>query len=420
MNEFDISAVLVTLAALFGYLNHRLLKLPATTGILSITLLASSATLLADRLVPAWNLRGALAQFLSGVNFDQILLRGMLCFLLFAGALRVNFESLRANKWAVVALATLGVLLSTALLGFLTYRLFQGLGFAVPLINCLLLGAILSPTDPIAVLGLMRDLRASKDVEAVISGESLFNDGVGVVVFFILAALAGLGGGPGAEPIPSLPLDAALLFFRQVLGGVLLGLGLGYAAYRALKSINFHQLELLITLALAMSIYSASFRLHVSGPIAVVVAGLLIGTHGKKFAMSQVTAEHVDAFWGMVDDILNALLFLLIGLEALAPPLGAPVLLAALLVIPASLAARWVSVALPMALLGLYRKYPRGIVPILTWGGLRGGLSVAMVLSLPPLPEKELFLDCTFGVVLFSVLAQGMTMRRLLSRYGMN
>ena len=262
----------------------------------------------------------------------------------------------------------------------------------------------------------MKELRAPKDLEATIAGESLFNDGVGVVVFFALVSLAGLGG--VQAPLSLSPARVGLLFFREVGGGVLLGLGLGYLAFRMLKSINYHQLELLITLALVMFMYSLSFRLDVSGPIAVVVAGLLIGNHGKKFAMSEKTAEHVDAFWGMADDILNAVLFLLIGLEVFDTPLGTRVLGVALAAVPLALASRFLSVLVPIGLMR-FKNNPKGLVPILTWGGLRGGLSVAMALSLPPLPEKGMILAATYGVVLFSVLAQGLTMRRLLNHYGL-
>ncbi len=418
MNAFDIAAILITLGAVFGYINHRLLRLPSTVGILSIALVSSLIVLATDYMVPSWQLRTTLSGFLVEIDFNTALMHGMLCFLLFAGALHVELADLLANKWTIGAMATLGVAISTALVGALTYGLFQLFGFEVPLLICLVFGALISPTDPIAVLGLLKELRADKDLETNIVGESLFNDGVGVVVFFVLASLAGLGGGAEAGHTEISFSGVAVLLFSEVAGGVLLGLGLGYTAYRALKSIDYHQLELLITLALVMFMYSLSFWLHVSGPIAVVVAGLFIGNHGKRIAMSPRTTEHVDAFWEMVDEILNAVLFLLIGLEVFALQLREQALLAALLVVPIVLAARLVSVAIPITALRWFRKYTRGIVPILTWGGLRGGISVALVLSLPSFPAKDLLLTATYAVVLFSVLVQGLSLRRVFTYYG--
>ena len=418
MSAFDLAAILIALAAVFGYLNHRFLRLPSSTGILAIALASSLVLLAADRLLPAWNLRAILAGFLREIDFTEALLHGMLCFLLFAGSLHVELDGLLANRWTIGALATVGVLVSTAVVGGLAWTLFRLLGLDAPLPVCLVFGALISPTDPIAVLGLLKALRAPEGLEAKIAGESLFNDGIGVVLFFALLTAAGLAGGTGAVHVP---LDAAglvLFFVREVAGGAVLGLALGYAAYRALKSLDDPPLELLLTLALVMFMYSLSFWLHVSGPIAVVTAGLFIGNRGKRFAMSPTTVAHVDAFWGMTDEILTAVLFLLLGLEVFAVPLTVPTLLAGALIVPVALAARWVSVAAPIAVLSRARTFERGLVPILTWGGLRGGISVALVLSLPPFPAKDLLLTCTYAVVLFSVLVQGLTMRRLLFRYG--
>ncbi len=416
MSFFDIAAVLITLAGAFGYINYRFLRLPATTGILTITLLSSFALFAINGFFPNLHLMAVIKVFLSGVDFNQALMHGMLCYLLFAGALHVKFEDLKANQWTIVALATLGVLLSMAMVGALAYGIFRALGMEISLPICLVFGALISPTDPIAVLGLLKELHAPKDFEATIAGESLFNDGVAVVVFFALVSLAGLSGaGEAALSFHVLPL--IVLFFQEVAGGVLLGLGLGYLAFRMLKSINYHQLELLITLALVMFTYSLSFRLGVSGPIAVVVAGLLTGNQGKRLAMSPKTVEHVDTFWGMVDDILNAVLFLLIGLEVFETVLSPRIMLTVLAAILIALLSRYLSVLLPVSLLH-WHKARKGIVPILTWGGLRGGLSIAMALSLPAIPEKGMILAATYGVVLFSVLVQGLTMSRLLKHYG--
>jgi monovalent cation:H+ antiporter, CPA1 family len=267
------------------------------------------------------------------------------------------------------------------------------------------------------VMGLLKELKAPKSLEAQIAGESLFNDGVGVVAFVALGSLAGLTATPENTLAPS-AAGVLLFFVRQVGGGAALGLGLGYIVYRTLMSIDDHPLELLITLALVMFTYASSFRLHVSGPIAVVVAGLLIGHPGRQFAMSERTREHVDAFWSMLDEILNAVLFLLLGLQVFAVPAGPNAILAALFSVVVVLFARLVSVGAPVAAMRLRGRLPRGLLSVLTWSGLRGGISVAMALSLPPFPARDLFLACTYAVVVFSILVQGLTVRRVLTYYG--
>ena len=283
---------------------------------------------------------------------------------------------------------------------------------------CLMVSALISPTDPIAVMGLLKELNAPRGLEAQIAGESLFNDGIAVVVFFALVSVAGLSGAGEMEAITMSATGLTSFFLQEVLGGAALGLGFGYVGYHALKSIDDHSLELLITLALVMFMYTLSFWIHVSGPIAVVLAGLLIGNPGRKFAMSQPTREHVDAFWQMVDETLNAVLFLLIGLEVFAVSAGPGAIVASLLVVPIVLAARFVSVSLPITAMSLRGPYRRGIVPILTWCGLRGGISVAMMLSLPRFPARDYLLACTYAVVVFSILVQGLTVRRVLVHYG--
>lgn len=410
--------MLIAVAAVAGYINYRVLKLPATSGILAVSLLSSLALVIADALFAGRHLQEMVSVFLGRIDFNEALMHGMLSFLLFAGALHVELESLIAQRWTIGLLATVGVALSAAIIGSLTYFLFRILGIEVPLMACLLFGALISPTDPIAVLGLLKELKAPRSLEAQIAGESLFNDGVGVVVFFAILSVAGLAdsGAPGHQPNGATELG--LFFAREVVGGAGLGLGLGYLAYRALKSINHHPLELLITLALVMFTYSVSFWIHVSGPIAVVISGLLIGNAGRQLAMSEETREHVDAFWRMMEDILNAVLFLLIGLEVLALPSAWQTIVAALAAVPVALAGRFVSVSLPVTAMRVRRDFARGILPILTWGGLRGGISVAMALSLPAFPEKGFVLACTYAVVVFSILVQGLTMRRLLIHYG--
>jgi Na+:H+ antiporter len=418
MNPFDVAAVLMAIAAVAGYVNHRLLKLPATSGTLVVALVSSFVVVAVEAVFPDLGLRTDIATFLGEIDFNQTLMHGMLCFLLFAGALHVDLEGLLRHRWTIGALATVGVLLSTAVIGVLTWWMFARLGVHVPLVVCLTFGALVSPTDPIAVMGLLKELKAPKSLEAQIAGESLFNDGVSVVVFFALVSVAGLASGAEASAV-SLDAGGLLTYFlREVGGGVGLGLGFGFVGYHALLSLDDHPLELLITLALAMFLYAVSFWVAVSGPIAIVTAGLLIGNPGRKFAMSPRTREHVDAFWSMIDEILNAVLFLLIGLEFLAVQMEPMVVVAGLLAVPIALAARLVSVAIPVTAMSVRGRFVRGIVPVLTWSGLRGGISVAMVLSLPRFPARDLLLAGTYAVVVFSILVQGLTVRRVLVHYG--
>ena len=417
MDLFDIAAILVTLAAVLGYINYRMFRLPSSSGILALSLAGSVLLIGLDRLLPGWGLRNASAHFLGQIDFSTALLRGMLCFLLFAGALQIDLKRLRANGWTILSLATIGVIISTAVIGLLLFLLFGWLGLRVPVLQCLVLGALISPTDPIAVIALLKNLKAPPDLEAQIAGESLFNDGIGVVIFFALTSLAGFG--EAGQP-SHLHLDAFSLtyfFCRQVLGGALIGIVVSVVAHIGMKRVNYHPLELLISLAMAMLAYSLAFALDTSGPIAVVVAGIILGSYGRQFALSDSALEHVDAFWSMVDEILNSALFLLLGLEVLTVDWSGSLVGAGLAAIPIVLLARYVSVALPLAVLSSALRFHQGIVPILTWGGLRGGLSVAMVLSLPKFPAKDLFVSCTYLVMLFSVLVQGLSMKQLLLHY---
>jgi CPA1 family monovalent cation:H+ antiporter len=417
MNAFDIAAILIAVAALCGYINHRLLRLPQTTGTLIVALVSSLVVLAIERLMPGGRLRPVIESFVGQIDFDQTLMHGLLCFLLFAGALHVDLDALVSNRWTVGVLSTVGVVLSTAVVGFLTWFAFRLIGVPLDLFVCLTFGALISPTDPIAVMGLLKELSAPPSLEAQIAGESLFNDGVGVIVFLALASLAEVSDAPaGASAHPAAALGVFAL--REVLGGAALGLALGYVGYRALKSIDDHPLELLITLALVMFLYSLSFWIHVSGPIGVVVAGLLIGNPGRRLAMSKRTREHVDGFWHMIDEILNAVLFLLLGLEVFAVQRWSHVILPAILAIPICLLARFVSVGLPVRAMHVRGAIARGLIPVLTWSGLRGGISVALVLALPRFEGKEILLASTYAVVVFSVLVQGLTMRQVLVHYG--
>jgi CPA1 family monovalent cation:H+ antiporter len=416
VSSFETTAVLLCMAAACGYFNYRFLRLPATTGTLAVALFSSLAIVVIDALNPSTTLRQPIERFLLDIDFNETLMRGMLSFLLFAAALHVDLEELSRNKWTIGILSTLGVLMSTAIVGGLSWWAFGLLGIAVPLPIAMVFGALISPTDPIAVTGLLRDLRAPKSLEAQIAGESLFNDGVGVVVFLALVSVAspGSAGAHGATSYSAL----TMFFLREVGGGVVFGLLTGYAAYQALKRIDDHPLELLITLALATGVYAASFHLDVSGPIGVVVAGLFIGNPGRRFAMSEKTREHVDAFWRLMDYILNAVLFLLMALQVFGVPQGVAAVKAGLVAIPIALVGRLVSVAAPVTAMRVRGRPMRGLVPILTWSGLRGGISIALALSLPPVEGKGYVLAATYAVVVFSTLVQGLTMRRLLLSYG--
>lgn len=418
MTLFDVAAVLVALAAAAGYLNHRMLKLPPTSGTLLVAIAGSILGVLADLSVPSLGLRAGISAFVANIDFNEALMRGMLSFLLFAGALNVNVSELLAHKWIIGLLATLSVVLSTVIVGVLTREALSFVGIDVPLVETLLFGAVISPTDPIAVLALLKRVGAPSDLATQIAGESLFNDGVGVVLFLGLLATVGARLDPHAM-IAGAGDGLAWFFLREVVGGALFGATVALGVCRALERVDDASLELLMTIAMVMGTYSLSFVLHVSGPIAIVVAGLVIGDLGRGVAMDARTREHVDAFWAMIDELLNIVLFLLLGLQVMTVKASVMEFVAATVAVPIVLFARLTSVGAAVAILSVRTRRVRGFVPILTWGGLRGGLSVAMVLSLPPFPERGLFLACTYAVVVFSILVQGLSMRRLLTRYGL-
>ncbi len=405
MDIFDTAAVLITLAALFSYVNHRFLRIPTTIGIMIISLVLSLGLLALHGL--GWTVPEQQAERLvGGIDFHETLMEGMLSFLLFAGALHINLDDLRQQKWVVLSLATVGVVLSTFLVGSLAWLIFNGLGIEMPWLYCLLFGALISPTDPIAVMGILKTVGAAKSLEIKIAGESLFNDGIGVVVFLVILGLIQGTSEPTAAGIGGLLLQEAG-------GGIAFGLAIGLVAFALLRSIDNYQVEVLLTLALVMGGYAAAHALHISGPIAMVVAGLVIGNHGRVLAMSETTREHLDNFWELMDEILNAVLFVLIGLEVLLLSFRGEYFLAILAIIPAVLAARYVSVGLPVLLLRRFRTFSPRVVEILTWGGLRGGISVALALSIPASPERDAILTTTYAVVVFSIIVQGLTIGAL-------
>lgn len=409
MNFLQITSLLIVLAGLFGAINYLVLKLPSAIGILVVALLASFGIMVLDLAWPALELADTVRSTVMGLEFSDALLEGMLGLLLFAGALHVKISDLR-EEWRIVALmATLGVALSTVIAGF-GFHWITGM----PILIALVFGALISPTDPVAVLGVLREANLRKALETKIAGESLFNDGVGYVVFLVLVGIAfptGDAHGSGIEA-------AALLFVQEALGGAALGLVLGWLTFRLMRRIDDYSLEVLLTLGLAFGGYELAVFLHVSAPIMAVCAGLLIGDIGTKHGMSEETRNYVDAFWKLIDEILNAVLFLMIGFEVFALAFDTSELVTAVMAIGLSLVARLVAVAVPVLVLRPFRTFPRDVIPIMTWGGLKGGISVALALSLPDSEWKPLILTATYVVVIFSIIVQGLTVTRLANRLG--
>ena len=413
MSIFEIAAILIGLSALFGYLNHKILRLPHTIGLVVIALAASLAIVILELVWPETNVSENVTGVLLGIDFHDAVMNGMLSFLLFAGALHVDFSVFRSQSLAIGLMATLGILISTFLIGWVTWLLLNLFNIETPFIWALVFGALISPTDPVAVLGLFKTVHVPETLEAKMAGESLFNDGVGVVVFTVVLAIAAGSGGHGGEVTV---MSVASLFVTEAVGGTVLGLLAGYIGYRAMHHIDEHNLEVMITLAVVMVTYVVALRLHLSGPIAMVVAGLLIGNKGMRFAVSENTRDHIRKFWSLLDEILNSVLFLLIGLEVLVIAQRADHIGVALLLIPVTLAARWAAVYVPITILSRWRSFTKGAIPILTWGGLRGGIAVALALSLPVNEYKPTILTITYAVVLFSIIVQGLTIKMLVER----
>ncbi len=409
MTILQIASLLIVLAGAFGAINYLFLKLPSAIGILVVALVASVALILFDLMFPAFGLTDKVRATVLEIDFSEALLEGMLGLLLFAGALHVKLGDLR-REWVVVALmATIGIGLSTTIVG---------IGFSwitgMPLLVALVFGALISPTDPVAVLGVLREANLQKSLETKIAGESLFNDGVGYVVFLILIGLAF----PTGEDHGNGLAGAVKLFVVEALGGALLGITLGWLTFRVMRRIDDYSLEVLITLGLAFGGYELAVYLTVSAPIMAVCAGLLIGDVGTKYGMSEETRRYVDAFWKLIEEILNAVLFLMIGVEVFAIAFDANYLLAGFAAIALALVARLAAVAVPVLMLKPFRRFSRGVIPIMTWGGLKGGISVALALSLPDSDWKPLILTATYIVVVFSIIVQGLTVARLADRLG--
>jgi CPA1 family monovalent cation:H+ antiporter len=407
MSIFEIISILISLTALFSYVNHRYIKLPTTIGVMLISLIMSLFLIILGRL-------GFIGQeeqihaLLGKIDFSKTLLEGMLSFLLFAGALHVNIDDLLEKKFAILTLSTAGVAASTLLVGTLMYSVSLVLHLNLNYMYCLLFGALISPTDPIAVLGILKKAETPRSLSAKITGEALFNDGIGVVVFIAI-----LGFITGEHEVTASGI--ALLFAVEAIGGILFGFLLGLTGYRILKSIDNYQVEVLVTLGLVTGGYALASALHFSGLLAIVVTGLLIGNYGRTFAMSKKTCNHLDTFWELVDEILNALLFVLIGLEVLLVTFTDYYILAGIIAIPIVLFSRFVSIGIPISLLKVFREFSPNAIKILTWGGLRGGISVALALSLPKGDERDIILTMTYAVVVFSILVQGLTLKYVLN-----
>jgi CPA1 family monovalent cation:H+ antiporter len=418
MSIFSIGALLVGLSALFGYINHRFLKLPHTIGLVVIALAASLSVIGFDLLNPSHHIAEDITQILKQIDFNETLMHGMLSFLLFAGALHADFTAMKSQRLAIGLMAVLGTLISTVVVGTAMWFLLGLMQINLPFIWALVFGALISPTDPVAVLGLFKTVKVPDTLQAKMTGESLFNDGIGVVVFSVLVAIAVSGTGHGGDAHGG-TMDAMAigeLLLTEAVGGAILGIAAGYIGYRAMYNIDEASLEVLITLALAMVTYALALYLHMSGPIAVVIAGLFIGNRGVKYAMSEETRSDVMTFWTLIDEILNSVLFLLIGLEVLLVAQGMSYLSAALIAIPVTLFARVLAVTIPIAIVSRWKTFTIGAVPVLIWGGLRGGIAVALALSLPEMEYKSTILSITYGVVMFSIIVQGLTVKPLVER----
>ena len=387
MSLFQVIAILLALTALFSYINHRYLRLHPGVGVMVLALVLSLLLVAVGE--QGFAVRRFAAGFLQQVNLNEALLQWMLGFLLFAGALAVDLNELSRQRWVIALLATAATIASMVLIALPMELVVRALGFDVPLAGCFAFGALISPTDPVAIISFIKRTPAPRNIETIISAESLLNDGVGVVLFL---ALVQFGRGAGATTAASI----SWLFVRQSLGGAAIGLVAGAIVYQLLRRVDDFQVEVLLTLALAMGAYAAAEAAHVSAPIAAVVAGLLIGNPGRTFHLSEQTRTDLEEFWELVEEVLNTVLFVLIGLNVLL--------------------ARWLSVHVTVSVLPDSRRLRRTLIPVLTWGGLRGGLAVAMALSLPATLHRDPFVAITYGVVLFSILVQGTTMRAVIGR----
>lgn len=405
MELINIIAIIISISSAFSYINYRFIKLPTTIGVLIIAIICS-LILIAISSLGYIQFEKSAELIISSIDFDQTLMHGMLSFLLFAGALHVNIDDLAKQKWVISSLASIGVVFSTFLIGSLTWIIFNLLNVDLDYIYCLVFGALISPTDPIAVLGILKKAGIPKSLETKVVGESLFNDGIGIVVFLVLFEIAYSG--------HKFDLSSVLvLFLTEAVGGAVFGFVIGWIVYKLLQTVDNYHVEILMTLALVMGGYTLAMYLHLSGPIAIVVAGLLIGNRGRILAMSDKTRDNLDTFWELIDEILNVILFVLIGLEILILSFSINYIYASLLIIPVILLSRFITVFIPVTILKYLRDFSPNAIKIMTWGALRGGISVALALSIPAGTEREIIVSITYIVVVFSIVVQGLTISRL-------
>ena len=410
MEIYNIITLIIVVAAVFGYINHRFIRLPGAIGIMLISLIASLMVVGVGKISPAIFERAT--ESVSAIDFNTVVLKVMLSFLLFAAAIHVDMKKLRKERLSIITFSTIGMLLSTFIIATLIFFAFHLFGLQIPFLYCLLFGALISPTDPIAVIGILKKAGIPASLETRISGESLFNDGVGVVLFITFYEIAQMG--TAQVNLSSI----GWLFMKEAAGGLLFGWILGYAGFWALKSIDNYVVEVMITLAIVMGGYAMAEYLHVSGPLAMVVAGLITGNKSMDTGVSEVTRDYINKFWEMVDEVMNAILFLLIGFEMLIIPFSASLFWLGCLTILIVLLARFISVFLPIVVLNYRKTFKKSEVFILTWGGLRGGISVALALSLPESMHGETLVSITYSVVLFSIVVQGLTIGGLARSMG--
>ncbi|MCF2499163.1 cation:proton antiporter [Dyadobacter chenhuakuii] len=403
-------SALIVLSAIFSYINSRFLKLPPSIGVMVIALLVSLGLIATDTIFPRTFLR--ITTLIGSVDLTEILMGAMLNFLLFAGAIHIHLEDLREQRLPIIIFSTLSVLMSTFIIGFLIYYLLPLTGLHVPLIQCLVFGALISPTDPIAVLGILKQAGVPKSIETKIAGESLFNDGMAVVIFILMLALA------RGEEVNTTFGGITMLFVKEALGGIALGLALGFVGSKMIYKVDGYNVHVLITLAIVMGGHLAAQALHMSGPLAMVAAGLVVGNYGKNpGAVSDMERDYIDKFWELIDEILNAILFLIIGFELLLIPDLKRFMTAGMIAIVVVLLARFMSIYLPVKFIPFRNKFGKKSIAILVWGGLRGGVSIALALSIDKDLNKDIFLAITYFVVLFSIIVQGLTVGKLAKRF---
>jgi len=407
---YTIISILIVLTAIFSYINHRFFQLPSIIAIMIMSLLTSSLFIILGKFNPAFSTHAV--AIINSIDFHTLLMKVMLSFLLFAGSIHINARNLKREALPVLTFATVGTILSTFIVGALMFLLLGMFSLQVPFIYCLLFGALISPTDPIAVLGILRKAKIPASLELKISGESLFNDGVAVVIFITILEIAVAGNASLSF------LDVSFLFLKEAGGGLLFGAALGYAGYLAMRSVDNYQLEVLITLAVVMGGYAFADFLQISGPLAMVVAGIITGNMGSPTAMGDITRDYVGKFWEMIDEVLNAILFLLIGFEMLVIKWTPKLMIIGAITIIIVLLARWISVAIPVFFLRFKNTFEKNAIPILTWGGLRGGISVALALSLPKEMYHDEFTAVTYIVVVFSIIVQGLTIGKFARKAG--